>query len=186
MISNQGDIGGAIVSTGSVVSISGNTIITNNKANRGGGIYLQDSIFEIKGVHVLCFIFNNTALVQGGGIYAFGSTIIVYQRSALNFIDNSAENGGGVYLEVNSKILVKKQYPADHSSRAPIMKFTGNKAIFGGAVHIDDISNYGACTRATECFIQVQALYKILNNIMSQSRDPNFNITKNVFFSYNN
>ena len=53
---------------------------------------------------------------------------------------------------------------------------------------MDDISNYGACTRATECFIQVQALYKILNNIMSlnfDSRDPNFNITKNVFFSDN-
>ena len=129
MISNQGDIGGAIVSTGSVVSISGNTIITNNKANRGGGIYLQDSIFEIKGVHVLCFIFNNTALVQGGGIYAFGSTIIVYQRSALGFIDNSAEKGSGVYLEVNSKILVKKQYLADHSSPIPIMNFAGNKAI---------------------------------------------------------
>ena len=192
MISNQGDVGGAIVSTGSVVSISGNTIITNSKANRGGGIYLQDSIFEIKGVRVLCFIFNNTALVKGGGIYAFGSTVIVYQRSALNFIDNSAEKGGGVYLEVNSKILVKKQYLADHSSPTPIMKFAGNQAIFGGAMYVDDISNNGACTRATECFIQVQALYMIVNNIqllhgrlIFESRYRNYDITKNVLFSDN-
>ena len=180
MFSNQGDVGGAIVSTGSVVSISGNTIIANNKANRGGGIYLQDSNFEVKGVHASCFIFNNTASVQGGGIYAFGSAIIVYQRSALHFMDNSAKKGGGAYLEVNSKILVKKQYP-DHSSP---MKFAGNKAIYGGAIHVDDISNYGACTRATECFIQVQALYKIIDNNMV-NWDTNYVITKSIYFTDN-
>ena len=59
-----------------------------------------------------------------------------------------------------------------------------NKAIFGGAIYVDDISNYGACTRDTECFIQVQALYMILNNTLNlESQDPNHNnITKNVFF----
>ena len=108
--------------------------------------------------------------MQGGGIYAFGSTVIVYQRSALNFIDNSAEKGGGVYLEVNSKILVKKQYLADHSSPTPIMKFAGNKAIFGGAIHVDDISNYGACTRDTVRTLIIIILLKMSSLIIKLQR----------------
>ena len=61
------------------------------------------------------------------------------------------------------------------------MKFAGNKAIFGGAIHVDDISNYEACIRATECFIQVQALYRIIQNVLKNG-DPNYIIiTKSIY-----
>ena len=80
----------------------GETTIANNNLttianSRGGGISLKLSHLEIKGN---CTLINNSAM-RGGGIHATSSTISVYQPATLKIINNNAELGGGMYLEVN-------------------------------------------------------------------------------------
>ena len=183
MIGNQGNFGGAIFGRDSVFSISDDTIIANNKANIGGGVFLQQSSLEISGMHISCHIFDNNASVWGGGIYGFASTITVNQPSALNLIENNAELGGGVYLEDNTKILMKKHYPEELLLPEVVIKLAGNHATFGGAIYIEDNTYYGACITATECFIQVQALYtKTTNhNLDANIWQQNIN-NMNVYF----
>ena len=49
--------------------------------------------------------------MRGGGIHVTSSTIAVYQPWTLQFIENRAENGSGLYLEVNPKLyILKHQY----------------------------------------------------------------------------
>ena len=49
-------------------------------------------------------------MINNNASLAFGSTITVNQPNALYFIANSAEKGGGVYIELNTRILMKKYY----------------------------------------------------------------------------
>ena len=96
--------GGAILATESKILIHGETTIANNTAtnSNGGGISLQQSDLEVKGN---CVISGNDAM-RGGGIHATSSTVAVYliQPWTLQFINNRAENGSGLYLEVNPKL----------------------------------------------------------------------------------
>lgn len=70
-----------------------NTIIENNTADNGGGIYVFESILENYAV-----IKNNTA-DKGGGIHAENSEIINYGDIKNNTSNN---NGGGVNLETST------------------------------------------------------------------------------------
>ena len=95
---NRASDGGTLLATESKIIINGETTIANNRANSsGGGISLKQSRLEIKGV---CQFVNNVA-VRGGGIHASSSTIAVFQPGTLHVTNNSAELGGGLYLEVN-------------------------------------------------------------------------------------
>ena len=81
----------------------GETTIASNTAttSSGGGISLQQSDLEVKGS---CIISGNDA-VWGGGIHVVSSTIAVHEPGALQFTNNQAEDGGGVYLEVDSNSM---------------------------------------------------------------------------------
>ena len=83
--------------------------IANNTATNGNGgvIYLLRSDLEIIG-YCYNIISDNIAIMTGGGIHAISSTIAVYQQGTLRFIKNRAENGSGIYLEVNPKLYVLK------------------------------------------------------------------------------
>ena len=73
----------------------GETTIAYNTAtnSNGGGIYLHQSDFEIKGS---TNISHNHAM-SGGGIHASSSSISVYQQGTLQLINNNAtENGSGM------------------------------------------------------------------------------------------
>lgn len=89
----------------------------------------------------ICDIFNNNASKWDGGIYGFASTITVNQPSTLRLMDNSAECGGGVYFEDNTKVLIKKDY-AQQLLPEVVMKFAGNHATFGGAIYVEDNTYY--------------------------------------------
>ena len=73
-------------------------------------ISLQHSDLEVKGN---CIISGNDAM-RGGGIHATSSVVAIYQPNfynqtwTLQFINNRAENGGGLYLELNAKLYVLK------------------------------------------------------------------------------
>ena len=177
--SNQARDGGAILAIESTIIMYGKTTIANNNLttianSSGGGISLKQSRLEIKGN---CTLFNNSAM-RGGGIHATSSTISVYQPATLKIINNNAELGGGMYLEVNSKIYVLKKYQNIH--KIYYLTFIGNHANYGGAVYVADETNSGTCLFGRECFIQRLALYD------PYDLDGNIgHIKENIYFSGN-
>ena len=158
---NRASDGGALLATESTITIYGETTIANNMANSsGGGISLKQSRLEINGV---CQFVNNVA-VRGGGIHASSSIIAVfyasyYQSGTLLVTNNSAELGGGLYLEVNPKLYILKN---TRTSRVSVlMNFTSNHANYGGALYVSDDTNSGACSPNIECFIQTLPLHQL-------------------------
>ena len=149
---NQARKGGAILATDSLIVMHGQISIVKNMATdkNGGGIHLQQSILEIRGN---CLISANNAISRGGGIHAHSSYVTVYSPAVLRFINNSAQYGGAMSLEVNPKLhLWKNLY---HSFDKELLSFTDNHANYGGAIYIADETNSDACSRDFDCFFQV-------------------------------
>ena len=159
LLNNQARQGGALLAIESTI-ISYGTTIANNMAtdNSGGGVSLQQSNLEIRGT---CVISENNA-TRGGGVHTKGSTITVHQRGQgrLHFINNNAENGSGLYLEVNPKLYILKNHRVNKKKSFLNLTFIGNHAKYGGAVYVADGTNSGTCSSKVECFIQTLALYQ--------------------------
>ena len=105
--------GGAISALESTIIIYGETTIANNNIttianSSGGGISLKQSRLDIRG---RCNFENSTA-ERGGGIHAMSSTIAAHQPGSIQLISNNAKFGGGMYLEVNSKLYTVKTSPS--------------------------------------------------------------------------
>ena len=168
---NQARRGGAILATRSKIMMHGETTIASNTATEssgsGGCISLQQSDLEIKGN---CIISHNHA-TKGGGIHATSSTVAVYQPGTLQFLNNRAENGSGLYLEANPSLYTLKTQ-ASHDEY--LLIFSSNHANYGGAIYVADDTNSGACLPDNECFLQTLALHGFSG--------PN---TTNVLFSVN-
>ena len=163
LVNNAARDGGAILATRSTLTMYSRTAIASNCATNssgsGGGIYLLQSEVEIIGD---CNISNNHAL-KGGGIHAISSTITVHQQGNFNLINNVARNGGGMYLQVNSKLYLLKSDRSVNTS--DVLIFIGNHANNGGAVYVADDTNSGSCSSTAECFIQALALYIKKTNV---------------------
>ena len=156
-LNNQASQGGAILAIESTIILYGTTTIANNMATKssGGGVSLEQSNLDIRGS---CSISDNYAM-RGGGVHARSSTITVHQQAGtLQFTNNRAENGGGLYLEVNPKLYLLKD---DIGNGRNLLMFTGNHGNYGGAIYVADDTNSGACSPNIECFIQTLALYPI-------------------------
>ena len=154
---NQARNNSVILAIESTVIMYGETTIANNNLttianSSGGGISLKLSRFQIKRN---CTLFNNSAM-RGGGIHATSSTISVYQPATLQITNNNAELGGGMYLDVNSKLYVLKEY--HYTKEVYYLAFIDNHAKYGGAVYVDDINSI-TCSAGSECFIQILKLY---------------------------
>ena len=160
LLNNQARQGGAILAIESTIILYGTTTIANNTAtdSSGGGVSLEQSNLDVKGS---CTISNNYAM-RGGGVHAKSSTITVHdQQGILQFTNNRAENGSGLYLEVNPKLyLLKDDIIELYGVGGYLMTFTGNHAIHGGAAYVADYTNSGACSPNIECFVQTLALYQ--------------------------
>ena len=169
LLNNQARQGGAILATESTIMIYGIAIISNNTAtdSRGGGISLQQSNLKLIG---FCDMFDNYAM-RGGGVHAKSSIIAVQEEGVFELVNNGAENGGGMYLEVNTKLHLLKTNQI--SSIEDYLVFFDNHANYGGAVYVDDDTNSGACSSNVECFIQIFALY---NNFDAKDIDVPTNI----------
>ena len=77
--------------------------------------------------------FVNNVAVRGGGIHTSSSTIAVYQPGILFVTNNSADFGGGIYLEVSPKLYILKNKKISYNIISYFMNFSGNHAKFGGA-----------------------------------------------------
>ena len=195
--------GGAIHATESKVYMNGDTTIANNTASdTGGGVYLYMSELHCQSNNSIKLL-GNVAAKKGGGIHAISSSInvvagnftynarntdSVYFSSLLYLTNNEAERGGGLCLEMNTKLYILKSIP--HDEPFPIVTFTGNSADYGGTIYVSDDSNLGMCNpsfsslyKAKECFFQMLAIYSSIHSNYSQE---SMNIsTQNVFFSQN-
>ena len=146
---NSAVYGGVMTTSDSSFNITSSTF-TNNSAAYGGVMF----IFNVKGN---CTISGNDA-VRGGGIHATSSTIAVYQPGTLQFINNRAGDGSGLYLEINAKLYVLKRNSIYRQSEQ--LLFRDNHADYGGAIYVADDTNAGACSPDNECFTQTLALHQ--------------------------
>jgi predicted outer membrane repeat protein len=172
--SNQARHGGAILATESKIMMYSNTMMFNNTAtvSSGGAISLQQSDLEIKGD---CNISSNYAR-RGGGIHAVSSTVAVHEPGTLQFSNNTAENGGGVYLKVEAKLYILKS--RFHEDDRHLLTFSGNHAGYGGAIYVADDTNSGACLPDSECFFQTLTIHLIKSSLQAT--------TKTDLFFFNN
>ena len=194
LTNNSAENGGAIYTTQSKVHVLGQVIITNNTATEnGGGIYLYQSELNCQG-HSSLMLVGNNATIKGGGVHSisslnkvnFNSSHVSYTGSAVQFIKNSARQGGGICLEMSSKFYIIRDDTRFLSwSNEPqyIVIFLGNVADYGGAVYVADDTNPATCasisykthSTTTECFLQTLALrgkslIKILNIKFTQNK----------------
>ena len=179
LLNNKARNGGAMLATESAIIIydDSEVILAYNRAinGSGGGISLYQSSLSVY-IYGNCSISHSFA-VQGRGIHASSSFITVYQQGYLELINNTAENGGGIYLEKNSELyLVKYSEPTDKAENS--MAFSANNATYGGAVFVADDTITGSCLPMVECFFQTLAIY--LQSLLG--RDLN---TVNIIFSKN-
>ena len=158
--------GGAMYVSESMMFVYNNLTIANNTANDGGGgAYLYQTLLTCYG---RCVFSGNRANTTGGGIHAVRTDIILRSESMwrpskckcglLILTDNKAEFGGGLYLEVKSKI-----YGLENKNYQYSIKLVGNVAnMKGGGLFIKDITYSGVCAsnssfhyrKRTECFFQ--------------------------------
>ena len=150
---NVANNGGAIHTSESMVLLeiySQTKVDANSANNNGGGLYLTNCELKVKGDSF--YITRNRAERSGGGLHADNSSIIF--EETVHFIDNEAENGGGIGLEKNA---ILSGISANHS----VIEFTSNRATrHGGALYVDDETNPDICTAvnvqnatsANECF----------------------------------
>ena len=108
LFNNRASDGGAMLATESRILMSGITTVANSIAtgSNGGGIYLLGTTLEIGGK---CNISQNIAQ-RGGGIYAISSIIAVNLPGTLDLLHNSAVYESGIYLQANSKLNILKSY----------------------------------------------------------------------------
>ena len=191
LMHNRAPTGGSVLATEAKLHIHGKVIIANNTASQsGGGIYLYQSEMTCRKMSALKLL-GNTAMEKGGGIYAVGSLIKakvpmaknLIQKHLINFVSNTAARGGGIFLEMDSKVYILKSMVNNFTEKNEIIKFTSNEANYGGAVYVSDDGMCALSTSNKECFFQALALYR---NVPLPVLDSNDNIMcKNVYFEHN-
>ena len=173
LINNAAESGGAIFTSGSTLNVYNRMTISDNIANNsGGGVYLHRSELNCQDSSTI-ELTNNRAIDKGGGIHGINSLItILFNRSSqmkslVDFTNNSAAMGGGVYLETTAEIRILKMGEYMNKTNVDINKktkminlyFSANSATVGEAAYVDDETNFEICTGQSEeminCFIQV-------------------------------
>ena len=166
---NHAENGGAIRSSESKVFVNGDLTVTHNSANEsGGGIYLYNS--EMNCSDCSLQLSHNTAKSRGGGIHAIASTIKLRSEYSIEFTNNTAEKGGGLSMESNSKLYILGSYYLMMQ-----VLYERNSADYGGAMFVDDDTYTSTCSRKlkSECFFQVlgKVREEYLRNYLQFSRN---------------
>ena len=132
--------GGAIYSSGeTLISFSEVCMFADNQAEKGGKLYLDQSVqcFIAHGATVI--IANNTASADGGGIYlSRHANITLHSQSTLIILENRAtENGGGIYVSQFSSInLGFKSLNNIYQTSSSTIYFYRNQARQGGGLYV--------------------------------------------------
>lgn len=98
----KGDIGGGLrIEEGSTAVLGRSTVINNNTAKSGGGVYTKGGKVTIN----KSTITENKATGNGGGICAEDNSTVTIDGGKV--IGNTAQSGGGVYTK-DSKVTIDK------------------------------------------------------------------------------
>lgn len=111
------------------VRVDGFTI-TGGTGHSGGGVYLG-SMYQSTPMMELanCTITNNSAIFDGGGVYASGGTSLVVNNCT--FANNSSGDGGGLYAGVRNLVLSDSEFDGNSASGAGggLFDITGSSTI---------------------------------------------------------
>jgi predicted outer membrane repeat protein len=199
---NSAETGGAIAATDSEIFLNDEINIMNNTAYKsGGGVYLSQSDFHA--LRESAVTISNNRAERGGGIHAVSSSIKCtvtgsdysyqdeirrefYEGAVMTIRENAAQRGGALFMEANSRVTLLKDYLFYTLINVSGLKFMENRAMYGGAIYVDDQSNSGSCAsnpfdanaQQSECFIHVIATEAIL------TADTNYILT-NILFESN-
>ena len=164
IINNRAIYGGGIYAGQSRVNLLGTTTICNNSAsNSGGGIYIYDSALNFRDI---ANITENRATGKGGGIHALGTTV-TFNAGEFVFSKNEASNGGGVALEGNAKLHIIKREPEmsyndSQNTLSHRVAFEENIADIGGAVYTRDETNIVICGADKESTMIAECLLQVI------------------------
>jgi len=144
-----------------LISFAENTVITLNKAKRGGGIYNDSSIIN----ELQATISGNTATLAGGGIYNISNSLDPGQptngtivTTGLTVTGNSARTGGGIFNRAWIRLLSDSNISGNFTTTSgnSLETCTGSASCdgMGGGVlnaHISAVGNTpsGSVTRFT-------------------------------------
>ncbi|MCL2706062.1 MAG: hypothetical protein FWE72_07630, partial [Spirochaetaceae bacterium] len=98
-ISNNTNINPSGYGGGVFVGVYGNlflmdgTSISNNKANQGGGVFVDTGNLKMYSDSII----NNNVSNQGGGVYVNSGSLVMYSGSKIDYNDADLQ-GGGVYI----------------------------------------------------------------------------------------
>ena len=184
---NEAEDGGAIKAIESRIQVHGNVVLKSNIASKtGGGMYLFFSELTCEDNSTMRLI-SNSASSRGGGIHAIASSIKVKEssirrHSTLQFVQNTAQKGGGLRIVRNSKLYIIKSQP-EIAAHSKSITFTANSGEFGGAIYASDDGKCSLTRNSTkdECFLQTLAMYSAMEiNPVSHQMSH-----RNIFF-FNN
>lgn len=195
---NFAENGGALHATGSKLYMNGYTIISNNTSERnGGGVYLYQSELNCVGDNSSVEFLGNTAGVKGGAMYAVSSSLRVSYSSVdshyldsplINFTENKANYGGGIFLEVTSKVYI---LTLAEGKRLFLLFLMNRATYYGGAIYVADETISGVCasdsyetyTSSTECFLQSLNLQ---GKMTDSQTNMDIKFTKNIAYTSGN
>ena len=161
---NKGHVsGGAISAVKSYLSFSGQTLLSSNSGYSGGAI---STILGTLMMATTVKFVSNVAAALGGAVHASGTNIHLL-LSEIMFLNNSARDGGAIYLELGANIIL------DHNVDVTLEE---NRATgYGGAIyHKDSVSDL-QCKNIAEIYnntLQVSALPTAFFQISSGVSEP--------------
>jgi len=123
-------MGGGIFMTYGLIGLYGDWNISGNTADRGGGIYVRGSLVDpltASFTHTGITIADNTANIEGGGIYLGPFSNIIMENGSI--YGNSAQRGGGIHIgNPTSTLNITGGYIGQTGATG------GNSALQGGGV----------------------------------------------------
>lgn len=149
---------------------NGHYVFTNNRADFGGAMSVDTSSFDYWGMSAISIEYrNNTAVQDGGALYLFSSSLTLQPERGTHFEQNVALLGrggavfcgGSSYIRLANVSFVANQALASSGGavffsagsmwdttdfldsagpRKTLVTFTDNRAVSGGAICVDELS----------------------------------------------
>jgi predicted outer membrane repeat protein len=199
---NSAEFGGAVSTGGSVIKVTKSSF-TANHAGSGGGALITDFDAYIDN----CVFKNNYVTDSDGGAGAIG--VIMYSKFRVNncvFINNSAYEGGAIYIEANDSVISKCIFINNYADYGGAIIDIGNKTVIynntfiknhgrfsGGAIYCKRESNLSIINSSNFIYNYAPSGGAIANfgnelranyNRFSNNSNTVFDNTSNSFYDY--
>ena len=139
------------------IYMNGTVVIKNNVGTFASGLDLLNSTAVFQG-H--CTISQNTGTAAGGLL--IDESTATFRNLDINLLQNSAAEGGGIYLSPTSKLILTGSVK---------MYASGNKARYGGAIYVQNVEDYRYCSKSTDYLNQGLQNHHCFFQIIGQGRN---------------